>query len=170
MLNDNEILWTVDESLRGLAATCIEQNEIRLGHIELDKILFGRVFGHKGKWLGKIYYLGKPPVSLLAEDTVLALQRLGYLAGVDHELLKEQLDFRYKIVLNDDKIRNVDNALIATIEKIVLTHELGHIDADMEGLVKHDLEEFKFIADSYGTHWNEGRVKGVDELDLEESE
>jgi len=38
-------------------------------------------------------------------------------------------------------------------QKIVVIHELLHIDAESEKLLKHDIEDFRAILENYGINW-----------------
>ena len=37
---------------------------------------------------------------------------------------------------------------------LLIMHELLHIDDDFEGLLKHDIQDFKFIVATYGVNWD----------------
>ena len=57
----------------------------------------------------------------------------------------------YTITLFKPNIEN-ENVTDKGIELVIL-HELYHINDDLSSVRPHDLEDFKFLIDEYGTDW-----------------
>lgn len=161
--------WQVDEFLREKAGELTYSFEDEVGYVELDKVIFVRVIGSKSKWLGKCFQI-KCPNTIIPIYIINNLCKLGVIKKEDIPLVEESFyDIRYIIALNDNKIRESvsqnDPEALDKMESVTLLHELKHIGKDMEGLNKHDCEDFKFVLDKFGTHWDEGLFEESPEED-----
>jgi predicted metallopeptidase len=122
-----------DDNLLDMASKVINENK-ELGFIDLDKVSFIKL----KKVLKRNHILGR---------CVLLGDRTEFLTGKRYMI--EMPEVFYQL--------NIDQ------QKIVMEHELYHIDEEMKGLVQHDIGEFNKIVDKYGLDWydvlKEGRKK-----------
>jgi hypothetical protein len=159
--------WSVDDLLQEKAMKLVNEFDMDLGHVEVDKVIFVRVtgLGTKANWAGKCFPV-KIPNNILPRYLVSKFVKLGIIKKEDIPLIEDNfLDIRYIIALNGDKIESMSQngpKDADRLEDITLMHELMHIPLDMEGTNKHDCEDFKFILEKFGTRWCEGILEEQD--------
>jgi hypothetical protein len=164
--------WSIDEGLREKAKQIIEENSELFNHINLDQVIFLRMLGgHKLKWLGKCYFIGAIPLTIIPKYVTMKLREFGLLnlanvSAVDLDIF----DIRFVIVINNDLVLMRGSAP-EQLEEATLMHELLHIHPDGEKLVKHDLEDFVSLIDKFGTRWDEGIFagSGLAEIEVDET-
>lgn len=162
-------VWEVDNGLKDRARQLQKDEDYidLISHVDLDQVIFARISNTKAKWMGKCYYFGKAPLTLISKYVIGFLAQNGMLnisavANVDEDLF----DLRYFIVLNDDKLNMVqDNP--DQVEDLTLVHELMHIDPSGDKLVKHDLEDFSILVNRFGPYWTAGAIA---DMAMEESD
>jgi predicted metallopeptidase len=154
--------FVLADDLRKLAVGLVNENPNELGHIDHRRIVFIRTSDNKGKWFGKTWFLNAPHTILpwLAYER-LYKNNLMSDAPVDTkmaEFLDELLTVTYIVALNDTAFEQFDDdeALKAKQERNVLLHELLHIPPDMDGIRKHDLEDFADLVRKFGPDWSQG--------------
>ena len=152
-------VMTIDEDLREVASDLIDQYPGELGHIVLDRVVFIRSesvkLKKKNNWLGKCFFI-RPEIRIIINNSILRLCNLGMVDKDQLVGLEDMLcDIRYMIVLNDVAIDDI-GVDKKRMERIVLHHELLHIDPSMDGNVQHDIQDFAWIIDRYGSHWTQG--------------
>lgn len=152
-------IMTIEADLKQVARELIDQYPAELGHIDLKHVILVRSeavkLKKKNNWLGKCFYF-KPEIRIIANYAVMKLVDWGMvdkdqLVGLEDEIF----DIRYMIVLNDIAIDDI-GVDKKKIERIVLHHELLHIAPDMDGNIQHDIQDFAWIIDRYGSHWTQG--------------
>jgi hypothetical protein len=158
--------WQVAEDLQQLAQELVNDFDDEIGHVEVDKVIFLRVEGSSAKWLGKCFQI-KIPFNIVPKYMIGKLNQLGIIPDDKVADIPENLyDIRYVIALNNDQIMSTaEGPVLERLEKLTLLHELAHIGPDMEGLTTHDCQDFKFLVDKYGPHWDEGIIDEEDNLD-----
>ena len=157
--------WSIDESFRKLAQT-VCKNEDNVGHVDLDQIVFLRVIGSKVNWLGKVWEI-KAPHSLLVRFAAYQFGKMGVLdLSRINDVQDGLLDPRFIIAINHDLVMSKKEP--SKVEYLTLLHELMHLDSTMSGLVKHDVEDFASLVNSFGPYWTEGVFSK--EIDLGEDE
>ena len=149
--------YEVDEGLRTRAQQLMKAPEFEslISHVDLDQVVFLRMSGKKADWHGKCTYIGKAPQTIIAKYVVYKLQEFGVLdlsqlRNVDEDLF----DIRYFITINDDTICMTADS--SKVEDVVIVHELMHIKATADGVVKHDVEDFSDIQKMFGPFWTQG--------------
>ncbi len=144
--------WILDPNLKAVAKKLVSENPQELGYLDLDKIVFVRCQNaDKTDWIGKCFKL-LPAIRLLP-------QYAAELMGKDGEL--DNLDLRYIVALNEAAVAEVHGPVDKLIAGAIF-HELKHMDADMEKIVKHDIQDFATLLDKYGVHWTSGQFKDGD--------
>jgi hypothetical protein len=145
-------MWELDPNLRTIAAKLIQTYPEELGYNDLDKIMFARCkSASRTDWMGKCYKLS-PAVQLIA-------QYAAALMGKDKDM--DNLDLRYIIAVNEDALSEIHGPVDKVMAGVIF-HELKHIDADMEKIVKHDIQDFASLLDKFGVHWTSGQFKDSD--------
>jgi len=157
-------VWSIDEGLRERARLIKDQFPGHIGHVDLDQIIFIRLSNaYKDKWHGKCYFIGRNPFPIISKFVCYKLQSFGMLnlentSSIDGDIF----DLRFVIAINEDRI-SAQSGDIQRIEDIVLLHEMMHIKESLDGLEKHDIEDFKALLDEFGTGWANGQFKDEDE-------
>jgi hypothetical protein len=152
-----------------MARDLVNEFDEQIGHVEVDKVIFVRVVGSTAKWLGKCFPI-KIPFNIIPMFMINCFKDLGIVDERSVADIPEELyDIRYIIALNNDKIEeSAEGPVLSRIEQITLLHELAHIGPDMEGTEKHDCEDFKFVLDKFGTHWDEGILNDFEEESIQD--
>lgn len=153
--------YQIDEELRDTARVLVEEYSEVVGHVDLQRVVFVRLIGKKlsktgRNWLGKCMNV-KPPTTILPRYVVMKLASMGLMdinqiSGIEEEIL----DLDYIIMINDEAVQSVNDAV--DVEKLTILHELMHIPQDMEGVTKHDVEDFYYLVDKFGSHWTNGII------------
>ena len=147
-------IWSLDESLRQIARELLIEYPDLVGHIDLQHVVFTRCRASRNiKWLGKCTRV-KPPVGLLPYYAASLYKKTGAM-DVVYQIDPEDLDTKYIISVNESAIE-VAGGDTELIERVTLLHELMHIDDEMNGLVKHNIEDFAIILEKFGVHWTSG--------------
>ncbi len=151
-------VWIINEEFRKTAKEIVDENSDEFSTIDLDKILFVECVGAvQHDWLGKCAKLAY--YTKLIPRFVLENVFQGDVEQV--EKYSRLLDIRYVISINRDDVYLIPGDTDEMV-KIVLYHELKHIDPNMERIVKHNVMDFASILDKYGVHWTSGKIKSVD--------
>ena len=145
--------WQVDSTLKDMARSLVIQYEDHIGHVDVDRVIFLRVIGNTGKWLGKCFPI-KQPNTIITKYVLAEVSKMFNLS-FDMESLESLADLRYIIAINEDKVEETGPNFAKVLETTLL-HELKHVGKDMEGVNKHDSEDFKFILADRGIYWDEG--------------
>jgi len=160
--------WQLDETLRQKATLIVDRYSELVGHVDLRNVVFVRGENLRGPgWkntFGKCFYT-PPPANMLAHWGIMVLRMAG---GVDADIMNsvedEIFDIKYIIAVNDDLLEGSEE-----MEEAVLLHELMHIKEDMDGIQRHDIQDFAAVLDTFGVHYTSGIFKGGGTT-LEESE
>jgi len=162
--------YEVDRTLKDRAHQLMMNPQFQslISHVDLDQVVFLRVSSKKCDWLGKCVYVGKAPQNIIAKYVVGELAEKGLLSlsnvsGFDSDMF----DIRYLILVNDDTIRMTEDP--TKVEDGVIVHELMHIKSNAEGIVKHDIEDFRDLVSFFGPYWTKG-VFASSVWDAEESD
>lgn len=163
--------YEVDAALKERAHQLMECDKFQhlISHVDLDQVIFLRVNSKKANWLGKCIYIGKAPNNIISKYVVSELSRMGLLnlsniSGFDDNIF----DLRYIILINDDTIRMTEDP--TRVEDGTIVHEMMHIKAGGEGLVKHDMEDFRDLVQAFGPYWVKGVFSTPEEWVSEESD
>jgi len=155
--------YRISSDLKNKARFYVQKYSDELGYIDLDRVIFVTMEGSKAKWLGKTHLI-KEPMTLIPEYVLVTLGNAGMVGSdVDFEAAELINNVSYIIILNEDLIA-VTTPDYQKLEDAVLLHELLHINESMDGLVKHDIEDFKFMLDTYGTGYAGGNFKEDDNM------
>jgi hypothetical protein len=115
---------SISQDYKDIAEQLINKYQTTLGHIDVDQILF---LGESEKSPKKY---------------------------ADIQLVKSPYTFitNYKFIMTvyEPKIIGFTPAQL----NILVMHELMHIDSDFEKLVKHDIEDFSILLQTYGVNWD----------------
>jgi len=149
-------IWVLDETLRQTARELLEEYPNIVGHILLQHVVFARCRASKNlNWLGKCTRI-RPPVGLLPYYAASLYRKSGTLDP--NQVDPGDLDIKYIISINESAIE-VAGGEVDKIERLTVLHELMHIDDEMKGLVKHNIQDFDFLLDTFGVHWTSGKFK-----------
>jgi predicted metallopeptidase len=162
VIGKNGAELVLDDKLRTQAVSLINENPDVLGHIDHQRVVFVRTSDNKGKWFGKTWFLNAP-------HTILPWYAFEHLSKnrltvPDLEINAKMADFlntlltvSYVIALNNTAFEQFeDEDLREKQERNVLLHELFHIAPDMDGINKHDLEDFADLVRKFGPDWSQG--------------
>jgi len=135
-------VWVLDDGgMKQVALRLQDKFPEKIGHIDLEKVMFVRLVGGKVSWAGKCFHV-RPPWHLLTQATAMFGAQM-----------PEPLDIRYIIAVNDDLVRGI--FIVKEKEVMVILHELLHVRRDMEGVVPHDTEDFSWMLSQFGINWLE---------------
>lgn len=172
VLDSQGAQYQLDEGLRQRADQLMRSPQFQkmISHVDLDQVIFLRLTGTKAKWHGKCMYIGKAPLTIIPKFVINRLNDMGLLDLKNvHGFDADIFDVRFIVIINDDVISTASGN-ISKVEDLTLVHELMHIHADGDKLVKHDLEDFKDLVQDYGPYWAEGIINNSDSLSEDDSE
>ena len=156
-------VWQIDKGLKTRARQLQNMEEYAdlISHVDIDQVIFARVSNKKADWLGKCYFFGKPPLTLISKHSFMVMNDYGMLdlskvSNVDEDFL----DVRFAIVINDDKMNMIEEN-VSLVEERTLVHEMMHIAPGADKLVKHDVEDFALLIHRYGPYWTSGNFSGT---------
>lgn len=164
VLGKNGSEWLLDEGLRTIARELVNEFTEEVGHVDLQRVVFVRVSDPNAKWLGKCWYINTPHC-LLTWYAYSALKRTQLLVDdfeVDNaraNLLDDLMTVNYIIALNDAQFERFKAGEPGLLEKQVrytVLHELMHVRGEMDGIRKHDVEDFSDLLRKLGLDWTSG--------------
>lgn len=129
-------IWVVDKDMHlwKVASTLIEHFGDVLGHIDPDKIMFCRVMGSTGRWLGRIWKIPR---------------QFGLLQ------LSADTDYDYVLAINDDLVTGIFPQ--PAKEVFAVLNQLLRVNPEGGPLRSPEIRDFTWMVEKFGYLWSVGK-------------
>ena len=109
----------------------------------------------------ELAYLRNPPITIIYLESSHKKKSRGKLTLGCCEKVQEKnkwgIPADFTITIFAPNVQELTEAQL----RIVLFHELLHIGTDYESITPHDLEDFRYIVDRFGSDWAEIKKKAA---------
>lgn len=107
----------------------------------------------------ELEYLRQPPITIIYLESTHKKKSKGKLTLGQCEKVQEKnkwgIPADFTITIFEPNVEGMTEEQL----KILMIHELLHIDRDYQSIRPHDLEDFRYIVNNYGVDWAKVKEK-----------